>query len=122
MFCPWCGAHNSDMGLRCVDCGKLLPPAPQAQRAGGPTPIEQQLKGVIPVNTSVLAIIAGYAGLFSLLLLPGPIALLLGIAALIDLRARPGRYGHVRAWFAVIAGGLATAAFILILASAASGP
>ena len=40
------------------------------------------LQFVIPINTSGLAIAAGYVGLISVLCLPAPLALVLGILAL----------------------------------------
>lgn len=76
------------------------------------------LKWVLPVGRSPLAIAAGYAGLFSVLLFPGPIALLLGILALRDCRKHPERLGRGRAWFGVVMGGIGTAFVLLFIASA----
>ncbi|NOG54697.1 MAG: DUF4190 domain-containing protein [Planctomycetes bacterium] len=75
---------------------------------------EQSLKGILPVNTSILAIVAGYLGLFSLLLVFAPFALLCGILAVVDLNRRPGRYGHVRAWFGIIMGLLGSLLLVFI--------
>lgn len=67
------------------------------------------MRMVLPVGRSGLAIAAGYAGLFALLLFPAPIALILGIAAIIDIRRNPEKHGMGRAIFGLVTGGLGTA-------------
>jgi len=64
---------------------------------------------VIPLNTSALAILAGYVGLISVLCFPAPLALILGILALRQLKQNPKLRGHGRAIFAIMMGGLFTA-------------
>ncbi|MDO5565697.1 MAG: zinc-ribbon domain-containing protein [Planctomycetia bacterium] len=61
---------------------------------------------LVPVHTSGLAIAAGYLGLFSVLVIPAPFAILLGWLALRDLDKHPGLHGYGRAWFAIVAGSL----------------
>jgi len=61
---------------------------------------------IVPINTSVWAIFASYAALFSVLVFPAPIALILGIIALRDVRKHPGMKGKARAIFAIIMGTL----------------
>jgi hypothetical protein len=94
--------------------GSPLPP-------GLPLPAEtnEALTWVLPVGRSSLAIAAGYLGLFSILLLPAPIALVVGLLALRDLKKNPKKMGVGRAWFGTIAGGLGTLALTLIFISAA---
>lgn len=86
--------------------------APQAAPERRP---DDGLQYVIPVNVAPLALIAGYAGLASLLCVPGPIALLLGLLALRDLNQNPNRTGKGRAWFGIIAGTIGTAGLIVTL-------
>ena len=62
------------------------------------------LQYVIPINTSVLAIAAGYVGLISVLCFPAPFALLLGILALRQLKKKPKLHGKGRAIFAIVMG------------------
>ena len=62
------------------------------------------MKMVVPLNTSGLAIAAGYLGLVSVLCLPAPFALLLGILALQHLRKHPKQDGKVRAIFGIVMG------------------
>ena len=77
---------------------------------------------VIPINTSGLAIAAGYVGLISVLCFPAPFALLLGILALVQLRKNPKLHGKGRAIFAIVMGGLFTILpVILLLLGALSG-
>jgi hypothetical protein len=72
------------------------------------TPEDPALRWVLPVGRSGWAIAAGYLGLFSLLILPGPLALWAGIMAVRDLRRHPEKRGMGRAIFGIIMGGLAT--------------
>lgn len=63
------------------------------------------MRMLIPVDRSALSIIAGYCGLFSVLCFPAPIALVLGILAIVDIKKSNGKkHGLGRAWFAVIMG------------------
>ena len=63
---------------------------------------------VVPINTSVWAIAAGYLGLLSpiFLCLPAPIAIFCGVMALLELRRKPGMRGHVRAIVGIVLGSL----------------
>lgn len=64
---------------------------------------------LVPVGRTPLAIVAGYVGLVSLVVLPlAPVALALGIWAAVDLKRRPGKHGMGRAVFAIVAGALVT--------------
>lgn len=72
---------------------------------------------LVPHKVSILSVIAGYVGLLSLCIIPAPIALLLGILAIRDLRRNPGRMGQSRAIFAIVMGGLGCLAAIIIGAS-----
>lgn len=83
------------------------PPMPRKSDAG--------TRMLLPVDRSILAIAAGYFGLFSLIVFPAPIALVLGILAVRDIKKSNGRkHGLGRAWFAIIIGGL----FSLVLLAA----
>jgi hypothetical protein len=73
------------------------------------------MRMVLPVGRSGLAIAAGYAGLFAILGIFAPGALVLGILALRDLSKHPEKLGRGRAWFGVIAGGLFTALMVLMI-------
>ena len=87
-------------------CDRCFPPLFQ-YLPKGPATLAQSASGlewVAPINVSVWAIFAGYAGLFSILLAPAPIALILGIIALLRIRAKPHLTGRGRAIFAIVMG------------------
>lgn len=76
---------------------------------------------LLPVGRSGWAIAAGYAGLFALLILPAPIALILGIIGWRDIRRSQGtaapKYGMGRVVFALITGVLGTGLLAFFLLS-----
>jgi hypothetical protein len=88
---------------------------------GGPTvgdgPHDAVTRMLIPVGRSALSIVAGYVALFSVLLVPAPIALTLGICALVQLQHRPGAYGRGRAIFAIVMGGFFTVVLVALVVS-----
>lgn len=67
------------------------------------------LRMILPVGRSMWAIAAGYLGLFSVLIIPAPLALLCGIVAVIEIRRNPKKHGLGRAIFGIVMGGLGTA-------------
>lgn len=74
-------------------------------------------EALLPVNRTGLSIAAGYAGLFSILLVFAPIALILGVLALMDLSHKPDVGGRGRAWFGLVAGAFGTLALIAVFTS-----
>jgi hypothetical protein len=76
---------------------------------------------LIPVGRSGWAIAAGYFGLFSLLMLPAPIAILLGIIAIRDIKKHPNKHGMGRAIFGLVMGILCTIPVIMALVAAFVG-
>jgi uncharacterized RDD family membrane protein YckC len=82
-----------------------LPPLPVA--AGG-----SSSDWLLPTGRSGWAIAAGYLGLFSLLALPAPFALVAGILGLRDIRRNPSLGGRGRAIFGIVMGSL----FSIVLA------
>lgn len=87
----------------------VLPPVSGSGHRGN----DQALAMVVPSGVDTVALVAGYVGLFSLLLVPAPVALVLGVVALRRLSSRPGSRGHVRAIVAIVLGGLGTIALAL---------
>jgi hypothetical protein len=70
---------------------------------------------LLPIKVSPLAMAAGYLGLFAMVLLPAPLALLVGVAAVADLRRNPEKRGMGRAVFGVFMGAVGTAGLIFTL-------
>ena len=108
MFCPHCGTLNDDNNYRCTRCSQVIQPVTPRVVVGdsGDSPMMRML---LPVGRSGLAIAAGYAGLFALLILPAPIALILGLLAIRDIRNNPQKHGMGRAIFGLVVGAIGTA-------------
>jgi len=105
MFCPHCGTSNHDNNFRCVECQSVIQPS--AQRIVTTELADSRaIRMILPIGRSGLAIAAGYAGLFALLVLPAPLALLLGVLAVRDLKRHPKKFGMGRAVFGIIMGAL----------------
>ena len=92
-----------------------LPPA------GAARDIRQDagMRLILPVGRSGWAIAAGYLGLFAFVILPAPVALIISIVAIADIRKHRNdpspRHGMGRAIFGLIMGILGTAALVLIV-------
>ena len=97
------------------------PVAPFPVPPRSPVSVDPALAVVLPVGVDPVALLAGYVGLFSVLLVPAPFALALGVWSLVRLRGRPGSRGHVRAILGVVLGGIFTVlAVVLLVASFSS--
>lgn len=104
------GAVGSQPGW--VHPGQLTYPAPAAPRMGASP--SDAMHWMVPVGRSWQSILAGYLGLFGLVLWPlAPFALGLGVWAM--RRAREGGHGRGRAVFAIIAGAIGTLLGIAVL-------
>jgi predicted acyltransferase len=79
------------------------------------------MRMLLPVGRSGLAIAAGYAGLFALLIVPAPLALLLGVLAVRDIRKNPKKHGMGRAIFGIVVGAFGTALLAFFALSLAIG-
>jgi len=121
MYCPQCGTQNDDNAYRCVKCNEIIQVIPVQQQ---PNVIDDTpaMRMILPVGRSILAIAAGYAGLFAILLFPAPIALILGILAVVDIKKHPEKHGMGRAVFALITGGIFTALLLLFVSLALFAP
>jgi len=103
MFCPHCGTENHDNNFRCTKCSKVI------QRVAQPVVTTEladsrTARMLLPVGRSGWAIAAGYAGLFALTIVLAPIAIALGIIAIMHLRKHPKLHGMGRAVFGVVMG------------------
>ncbi|HEX3998916.1 MAG TPA: DUF4190 domain-containing protein [Pirellulales bacterium] len=120
MYCRNCGLLLPEPPTACPRCG-IAPGAPLVRPASPPNqpmPYAQQspypypqasdigenagMRMLLPVGRSWWSIAAGYMGLFSILLFPAPLALILGIVAIVDIKKHPGRHGMGRAIFAIV--------------------
>ncbi len=83
------------------------------------------IRMLLPVGRSGLAIAAGYLGLFGFLIVPAPLALIVSILAILDIRKSRStpkpKYGMGRAIFGLIVGILGTILLVIGIVSAISG-
>ena len=75
---------------------------------------DPMMRMLLPVGRSPWAIAAGYLGLFSLLVIPGPLALLTGIAGIVHIRMNPRVHGMGRCIFGIVMGALGTAVLVAL--------
>jgi hypothetical protein len=73
------------------------------------------MRMLIPVGRSAWAIAAGYAGLFAIACFPAPIALILGIVAIRDIKKHPQRHGMGRAIFGLAMGVIFSIVLLVVL-------
>ena len=90
-------------------------PSPQPATLGD----NAGMRLLLPLGRSGWAIAAGYLGLFSLIVLPTPIALVVSIIAILDIRrSKPSgkpKHGMGRAIFGLIMGVLGSALLLVLL-------
>jgi len=114
MLCEECAETIPDDAAFCNFCGWSRYGKPAA-RASDDLSNDPMMRMLLPVGRSPLAIAAGYFGLVSVLMFPAPIALLLGILAIRDIRRHPEKHGMGRAIFGLVMGGLFTAVLVFVL-------
>lgn len=105
-FCPSCGSQHDGTRRFCVSCGQQLTPVPFAQ----PLPpsgsnVNDVVATIIPYR-NIPALIAYYCGVFAVLGLPAPVAVILGIWGLRRVAENPQAKGKVHAWIGIILGAL----------------
>ena len=85
------------------------------QFAPPPRPLEDEpgMRWILPVGQSVWSIVAGYLGLFSLICIPAPLALLVSLIAIWHLKKNPRLSGWGRAIFGLVMGLLGTIGFAI---------
>ena len=97
-------------------------PLPAPGQPGGPPRIgdDAGMRWLLPVGRSPWAIVAGYLGLFSFLVIPAPVALIVSLIAWRDLRRHPHTHGMGRVIFGLVMGGLGTAYLTVVMVRLAS--
>jgi hypothetical protein len=120
MFCKACGSWLPDNAVTCKKCSAPTgaKAAPAAARDIGDDPM---MRMILPVGRSGYAIAAGYLGLFAVLLVPAPLALLFGILAIRHLKRDPKKHGMGRAIFGLVMGAAGTVGLLIILVALARG-
>ena len=111
MYCTACGTEFMNGARFCQSCG-----VPRTHRGKSVEQIESELHLVLPMGTPLSAIIAGYLGLFSVLMFPAPFALVTGFVGLAQIKKNGGHYGKVRCWVGIILGGIFTLLILWLIA------
>jgi len=114
MYCFSCGTQNPNDAPYCVRCGQVLVQV-VPQPGVGDFEDNPAIRMLLPVGRSVWAIAAGYAGLFAVLCFPAPIALILAVIAIRDIKRHPEKHGMGRAVFGLVMGILGTLGLLLAL-------
>ena len=97
----------------CPRCGQRYMMAPPGGQDLGN---DAAMRALLPVGRTALSIIAGYVGIVVLVFFPlAPIALILGILAVLDLKKKPNMHGMGRAVFAIVMGSAGTALLAALL-------
>ena len=120
-ICNKCGTlqqvppHYIGQEVKCTQCGVTFTAANAANGSFPQHPPQQQSLGdnagvrlLLPVGRSGWAIAAGYLGLFGLIVIPAPLALIVSIIAILDIQnskttTKP-KHGMGRAIFGLIVG------------------
>lgn len=113
MYCPKCGTKNDDNAFRCVNCSQIIQPVPVYKSVNDRD--DPEMRMLLPIGRSPLAIIAGYLGLFSLIIIPAPLALIFGILAVIDIKKNPKKHGMGRAIFGIIMGTIFSVPLVVMI-------
>jgi len=118
--CPFCAEMIDAQSVRCRYCQSDLttnpvvsPPSPNIGDDAG-------MRMLLPVGRSLWAIAAGYLGLFSIICIPAPLAVIISGVAIYDLKKHPEKHGMGRAIFGLVMGGLGSIGLLVGLVAWAS--
>ena len=123
--CPHCGIQTyvSEQYVGqsgpCAQCGKTITVPPLAGATPPDLGEDAIVRMLLPVGRSGWAIAAGYAGLFAVLFFPAPIALVLGLVAIWDIRKHSKKHGMGRAIFGLVMGAIFTLLMLSFLIAGA---
>ena len=81
----------------------------------GTSQSDAAMRMLLPVGRSGYAIVAGYLGLVSILLVFAPFALIFGILGIRDIRNNSEKHGMGRAIFGVVMGALFTILLLIVI-------
>ena len=105
----------------------MLPPPPPNLKGDAETDDDNLgedavMRMILPVGRSVWAIVSGYLGLISVLMIPAPFAIVTGIVAILEIRKNPKKHGMGRAIFGIVMGTICSAVGVIVLVVALMQP
>ena len=115
--CPMCGESIVATAKKCRFCNEWLDKSAAPPTAAADPGLDGFL---LPVNVSATALVAGYFGLFSLLVLPAPVGLVISISAIRDLQKHPEKSGWGRAIFGLVSSAVFSIICVFMLIGMAS--
>lgn len=116
MYCPACGAKNDDNAFHCVKCEALIQVAATDSPGFDPSQ-DAGMRMLLPIGRSIWAIAAGYLGLLSVLGIFAPLAVLIGVVAIRDIKKNPRLHGMGRAIFGIVMGVGCSIAYLILICS-----
>lgn len=104
VYCRNCGQKIDAAVSACPHCNALKAPSDVSSVQPTQATSGSGMQYILPIGRSGWSIAAGYLALFSILLLPAPLALFCGGMALRDIAKHPEKTGKPRAIFGIIMG------------------
>lgn len=117
---PGMGAY-APPGIPMAHAVAMPPPGYPGGPPGADLGADTGMRWLIPVGRSGWAIAAGYLGLFSVLGCVAPIAIIVSVVAIRDIRKNPRHHGMGRAVFGLVMGILGTIGLVAGLIALAAG-
>ena len=112
MYCPKCGTPNVDNAYSCINCSGIIQVTPVQNKD---ITEDAGIKMLLPIGRSVFGMIAGYLGLFSVLMIPVPFAFNLGIIGVIDIKRNPKKHGMGSAIFGIVMGAIFSIPIVIVI-------
>ena len=117
--CPYCAEEIPAQVNVCPYCKSPVVTPAEAPRPAEDIGQNAGMRMLLPVGRSGWAIAAGYFGLFSFVVCPAPIALVLGWVAIRDIRRKPELHGMGLAVFGLVMGIVGTIILLIFVVAAA---